>query len=79
MLASIVRKQSICSEPAHSHSMHLYTAVAIPVQIQCRMAKLQAQGEKLNEIHQVLDAKVTTNHVCDAGVHEMCARLLYYL
>ena len=40
-----------------------HTAVTIPVQIQCRMAKLQAQREELNKIHQTLDAKVTTKHV----------------
>ena len=77
MLASIVRKQSICSEPAHSHSMHLYTAVAIPVQIQSRIAELQAQREKLNEVHQALDAKVTTKHVARTCME--CERVLHYL
>ena len=57
--------------------MHLYTAVAIPVQIQCRMAELKARREELDKIHQTLDAKVTTQHVTRACME--CERVLRYL
>ena len=57
--------------------MNLYTAVAIPVQIQRRIAELQAQREELDKIHQTLDAKVTTKRVTRTCME--CERVLRYL